>query len=217
MSDFALAQYDRAEVHRRGVGTAHHSDDSAVWAEFYLKPIKHEYRSQQEGRPIYEEKEYIRITFPGDRTKTWDQPVRMVSDNDIPSDPERFPRQWRAFKAQQEQIPDGTPLEEFPAVSRARVWELKAMNIHTVEQYAGVPDGQIESLGLGSRVERDKCKAYLDRAVSMSQVSKLEAENETLKADVAMLQQQIKELGRMVQPSDDDQPKRGRPRSVGVE
>ena len=211
--DFAQAKYEFRGNEK--VAVASHGDDSAVWAEFYLKPIKHEFKSQQAGRPIYEEKEYLRITFPGDRTKTWDQPVKLTGDNNGPGDPQRFPRQWQAFKSQQEQIPDGTPLEEFPAFSRARVWELKAMNIHTVEQYAGVPDGQIESLGLGSRVERDKCKAYLDRAVNMSQVTRLESENETLKADVAMLQQQIKELGRMVQPND-EQPRRGRPpKTVG--
>lgn len=213
MSEFGTANYNAKEVHNRGFARASYGDDSSVWAEFYHKPIKQEYESQQQGRPIYKDVAYLLITFPGDRTKTWDQPVKMMSDQNGPSDPERFPRQWKAFQSQQEQIPDGTPLTEFAAFSRSRVMELKAMNIHTIEQFAKVPDGQIESLGLGARKERDLCRNSLDKSASLAQVVKLESENEVLKADLSLLQQQVKELGSMMRSSD-EQPvaaRRGRP------
>ena len=215
MSEFASPTYEFRGS--QTVVAAKHGDDSSVWAEFYHKPIKMDYESQQQGRPIYKDIPYLLITFPGDRTKTWDQPVKMQDDNNGPSDPHRFPRQWEAFQRQQEQIPDGTPLTEFAAFGRARVMELKAMNIHTVEQFSVVPDGQIESLGLGARKERDLCRNSLDKVATVAEVSKLRADNEVLQADIALLQQQIKELGSMMRSSE-DQPaaRRGRPpRAVG--
>lgn len=217
MSEFGIAKYNSTEVHNRGYATASYGDDSAVFAEFYHRPVKMEFQSEQEGRPIFKDVPYLCITFPGDRTKNWDQPVKMNDDSSGPSDPHRFPRQWEAFQRQQEQIPDGTPLTEFAAFGRARVMELKAMNIHTVEQFAGVPDGQIESLGLGARKERDLCRNSLDKTASLSHITKLESENEVLKADISLLQQQVKELGRMMQPSEDQQTvRRGRPpKAVG--
>jgi hypothetical protein len=208
MSEFATAKYEFRG--NQTIAVAKHGDDSSVHAEFYMRPFHMEAASVEAGRPIYQEKPYLRITFPSDRTKTWDQPVKMEDDGNGQSDPHRFPRQWQAFINQQEQIPDGTPLTEFPALSRSRVMELKAMGIHTVEQYAKVPD--TADLGLGWKKERETCQTYLNRAVDLSQFTKMQDENETLKADIAQLQQQIKELGRMMQSSD-DQPlvRRGRP------
>ncbi|CAK9249811.1 unnamed protein product [Sphagnum jensenii] len=164
-----------------------------------MRSVPMEAESKQAGRPIFKDVPYLRITFPSDRTKTWDQPVKMEGSNGAPSDIERFPRQWEKFKREEEQVPDGTPLTEFPALGRSRVLELKAMNIHTVEQYAQIPDGNIASLGLGARKEQQICRAYLDRAVNLAQVTRLENENEMLKADMEMLQQQMKDLARSVQ------------------
>ena len=210
MSEFAVAKYDSALVHNKGYAAASYGDDSSVHAEFYMRAFKMEAESVKQGRPIYQEKPYLRITFPSDRTKTWDQPVKMEDDGNGPSDPHRFPRQWQAFSNQQEQVPEGTPLTEFPTLSKSRVMELKAVGIHTVEQYAGVPD--TADLGLGWKKERETCQAYLNRAASMSQLTRLQDENETLKADIAQLQQQMKDLGRMMQPSDDQSVvRRGRP------
>ena len=207
MNEFAAPKYEFRG--NQTVAVAKHGDDSSVFAEFYMKPFHMEAESVQQGRPIYREKAYLRITFPADRTKTWDQPVKMEDDANGPSDPHRFPRQWEAFRNQQEQVPDGTPLGEFPVLSKSRVMELKAMGVHTVEQYALVPD--TADLGLGWKAEREKCQTYLNRAASLSQVTKLQDENTTLKADVELLQQQVKELGRMLQPSDEQTVRRGRP------
>lgn len=191
--EFANPQYEFKG--NQTVAVAKHGDDSSVWAEFYNKPVHLQAESERLGRQIYKDVNYLKITFPADRTKTWDQPVKMVGDVNGPSDPERFPRQWRAFSLQMEQVPDGTALTEFPALTKSRILELKSMNVHTVEQFAAVPDNGLENLGLGSRKERDMCQNYLNKAASLSQITRLEAENETLKADMLMLQQQIKDLG----------------------
>ena len=214
MSDFARPVYEFKG--NQTVVAAKHGDDASVWAEFYHKPIKLEYESQKQGRPIFKDVPYLLITFPGDRTKTWDQPVKFEDDANGPSDLNRFPRQWQAFQNQQEQIPDGTPLSEFAAFGRARVMELKAVNIHTIEQYAKVPDGQIEGLGLGARKERDLCRNAIDKVATVAEVSKIRSENEVLQADIASLQQQIKELGSMMRSGEQPVVRRGRqPKAVG--
>ena len=38
-----------------------------AFARFYLKPVKNEFRSEAENRPIFEDLEYVEITLPGDR------------------------------------------------------------------------------------------------------------------------------------------------------
>ena len=89
MSEFGTAKYDAKEVHNRGFAPASYGDDASVWAEFYHRPIKMEHESVIQGRPIYKDVPYLLITFPGDRTKTWDQPVKMQDDYNGPSDAHR--------------------------------------------------------------------------------------------------------------------------------
>lgn len=211
MSDFAQANYKFNG--NQTVAIATHGDDTSVFAEFYTKPFFLEAESQKQGRPIYQDRPYLKITFPADKTKIWDQPVKMEDDINGPSDPHRFPRQWQAFINQQEQVPDGTALTEFPAFTKARVMELKSMNIHTVEQYAAVPDSA--NLGLGWQKERDICKGYLNKSAGLAQFTQLQAENERLKADMESLHQQMRELNSLAAVDSDDQPvRRGRPPKI---
>ena len=213
MNDFARPIYEFKG--NQTVSMARHGDDSSVFVEFYDKEHLLPLESEKAGRSIFRYEPYLRITFPGDRTKVWDQPASVPSDNSGRSNAERFPRQWAAYQSQHEQIPDGMPLTQFAAFNRARVYELKAMNIHTIEQYAAVPDNLLDNLGMGSRKERDLCRAAISETVNISQLTELKSENEVLRADVLQLQQQIKELGAMMR-DEDDQPKarRGRPPNV---
>jgi len=208
MTDFGIAKYDQAAVHARGSVMASYGDDSSVFAEFYDKPFYMEAESRNEGRPIYKERTFCRITFPGDRTKVWDQPVRMEDDGTGISDIRRFPRQWEAYQNKRVQVPDGVPLAEFAAISKSRVLELKAMNIHTVEQYAATSDNA--NLGLGWQKERDACRNYLDSAKGIAESVKLKHTLEMQAQEIEMLKEQIRELGSMGY-SQEQPARRGRP------
>jgi len=164
---------------------------------FYVKAVQHNFRSQEEGRPIFVDKDYVRIIIPGDTRSEVD---REVQDKDK----DRWPEQWRRFKEDAEEATDGTPLEQWPAVSVSQVAELKAKKIRTVEQLAGVSDGQLQNLGLGARQLRDRAKAFLEAAAgnapldaALLRESKLQEEIDALKAQMnSLIQAQGKNNGR---------------------
>ena len=189
-------------------------NDSGLFAEFFYELEKQEFASSQEGREIFKEVPMMRILFPGDKTKTIVRRVKMEDDLAGPSDPTRFPKQWALFKASQEQVPDGSALEMWPVLSKARVRELKAQHIHTVEQLASLTDGAGPNIGLDWRQLRDKARAYLDTAAAGAEVSKLSAENEALKTDIEMMKQQIASLAALKEGDETATAKRrGRPPS----
>ena len=80
--------------------------DRAI-AHFHLREVKNNYRSKQEGRPVYENREYIEIIVPGNTTERPCMPVR-------PDHIDRFPEAYRKFQANLEQKAEGTPIEEWP-------------------------------------------------------------------------------------------------------
>ncbi|AIV65800.1 hypothetical protein [Burkholderia pseudomallei] len=169
-----------------------HGDDSGLFVEFSLEPIHQEAESEKQGRPIYKDVPHIRIHFAGDRTKMIFRPVKMQDDQQGPSDPRRFPRQWAAFQEQRSQVQEGMPLEHWPPLSRSEVLSMKAMHIHTVEQLAAMTDSNLS--WLGARELRDKAAAWLKNAEGGKETVRLTAENEQLRADLDAQKAQTREL-----------------------
>ncbi|MCW3678219.1 chromosome partitioning protein ParA [Burkholderia cenocepacia] len=180
-------------IHQQG-NSLHvsHGDDSGLFVEFSLEPIHQEAESEKQGRPIYKDVAHIRIHFAGDRTKMIFRPVKMQDDQQGPSDPRRFPRQWAAFQEQRSQVQEGTPLEHWPPLSRSEVLSMKAMHIHTVEQLAAMADSNLS--WLGARELREKAIAWLKNAEDGKEVVRLTAENEQLRADLDVQREQTREL-----------------------
>lgn len=189
MNEFAAPRVTQTGANSYNVS---HGDDSGILAQFENYAIHNEARSNEQGHICYDDIIHITMHFPGDKTKVVCRKVKMISDAQGPSDPERFPRQWAAFKAQQEQIPDGTPLTEWPPLTKSQVLELKATHIHTVESLANLPDSSLT--WMGSRDLRDKAKAWLGNAKGGSEVTRLLGENDALRNDVDVLKRQVQEL-----------------------
>ncbi|GAA0696357.1 chromosome partitioning protein ParA [Dyella marensis] len=177
------------------VATATHSSDAAVYVEFSMEPFYLDARSREEGRPIYEDRPFITMMFPGDRTKKIARHAFLTREEagNGPTDPERFPRQWDAFQRNQSQVPVGLPLKEWPPLSKSQVLELNAMGIPTVEALAAMPDSGLTFLG--ARELRTKAQAWIDASKGHAQESALIAENEQLKARLEALENQVKLLG----------------------
>lgn len=166
-----------------------HGDDSGLFVEFYMEAVKDEEASVKEGRPIFRDREFIKIHIAGDKTRVTVRPIRLERDGREPSDPERFPRQWQAFKNKEFQPLEGTPITEWAPVTKSMAMELKAMNIHTVEALASVSDVNLN--WMGARALRDQAKIWLEKAKGGSDVSRVMAENEQLKIDIEAMKQQI--------------------------
>jgi hypothetical protein len=165
---------------------ARYAMDNKLYVQFYIRPVMHNFKSQEAGRPIFEEKEYIRIIVPGDSKTTVDCPVtdefRM-----------RFEKQYDKFKKGLEQAVEGTPLEMWPQMTVGLCAELKAMNVMTVEQLAGLDDGKAQRI-MGSYDLRRKAQMFLDAAQGEAANNKMAAELSKRDDEIALLKQQMQQL-----------------------
>lgn len=151
--------------------------------QFYTEAVHQPFRSEQEGRPIFEEREFVKILIPGDRRAMVVEPVN--DDHKA-----RWPSEYAAFKAGQEAPIEGTPLTEWAvsSMNKARAEELAYFNIKTVEQLAQVNDNQLQNLGMGARELRERAKTWLEIAQNGSApIEKLISGLEQAQRDIVRL------------------------------
>lgn len=174
---------------------ASYGDDNGLYPVFSVEAVKDEEASIKEGRDIYKDVEWITIHIVGDKLTAHSRPVQ-------PNDKQRFQKHYEAFKNQNIQLNTGTPLTEWSLIGKAMAMNLKAMNIHTVEQLASVADGNLT--WMGARDLQKKAIAWLDSAKENAGISKLSSENEALRRDLEAIKNQMAAM--MSEPK-----KRGRP------
>lgn len=160
--------------------------DNRLYVEFYKEAVHMPAKSAAEGRPIYDEIDFVKIRAPGDRLSSVVQKV-----NDLHK--QRFPKQWAQYQNGQTQAVSGTPLEMWPQMTIGMVASLKAMNITTVEQLAGLSDTNASQI-MGNHELRRKAKNFLDAAAGEAVNTKLEAELEKRDNEIALLKSQMEQL-----------------------
>lgn len=167
-----------------------HGDDSALHVTFKREAKQNAAKSKLAGRPIFDEFDYIEIIVPGGKTKV----IEKVQEHHKM----RFPRHWDLYQQQLKgktgEALIGTPLDQWPAISLSQVYELRALNIHTVDQLAHLTDQGIQAIGLGGRELKAKAAAYLAQASNNSEVETLAAENLHLAEEVERLSKTVEEL-----------------------
>ena len=156
--------------------------DSRLAVTFYKRSVKQEDESIAAGRPIFKEFDFVRICVPGDNLTEID-----TYAND--SHRARFPRQWAHYQNQvgnQEQI-IGTPIEQWPLVTRSQAEELKGIKFRTVEDVANCSDQQLQRIGMIAGMSphsfREKAKAFLNLANDSAEISQREAELQALREE----------------------------------
>lgn len=166
---------------------ASYGNDTMVYAEFELEAVLDQFKSDETGIPHYHDVEMITILTPGNNKNTFRDKVNPLYI-------QRFPKQYAAFKSQNEMAHDGLPLTEWPVVTKAQALNLKSAKIFTVEQLSEILDQNLDVLGLGGRDLRDKAKAYLDRSVGAKEITQLFARVNKLEAESAAKDELIAQL-----------------------
>lgn len=166
-----------------------HNPDAALVVKFYSRAVHQPFRSTQEGRPIYEDVDYIQIFTPGNQLNIIDTPVRVEHKA-------RFPQQWAHYQAGKGTgMEVGTPVNQWPFLSAAQAEEFRALKFFTVEQLSNASDLQLQNLGMVGGMNpmmiRDRAKAFLGLAAGNAPTEKLAQENSELKAQMAELQRQM--------------------------
>lgn len=158
--------------------------------------------SAKAGRPIADDIELCEIRFPGSRQISC---FPADSFSDWQTDPytgmqtgrtyaQRFPKQYEQFKAHASQTKSGTPLEFVPFLTEARRYELRALNIYTVEALASIEGAELKNLGQGGRELKNQAQDFLDRSDKLAPTTQLQAELEAARARAAVLEEDNRAL-----------------------
>lgn len=171
--------------------------DSRLVVEFYRKPVHMAYKSNEAGRAIYEEVDYIRIYTPGDKSSIIDKPITAL-------DIQRFGDRYNKWKAGQEEAISGTPLTALPGMNPAKVEEYRYFKILTVEHLAEAADNLGQKF-IGFQQDKARAKAFLEVAANNAPIEKMneelqkrDSEIENLRMMVEALQAQVKPVKRAV-------------------
>lgn len=169
---------------RQGAG------DDKLFVTFYDNILQNDDKSAEAGRPIFDDVTFIKIITPGDRDNIIDRPLR-------PEDKLRFPRHWAAYQNGEHNMVVGTPLVQWPLVSRSMAEELKYMGFVTVEQVAAAGDSAMAKMP-GLRQLRDRAVRYLEAAAGSAPTTALQKQLDEEKAARQALEAQVAELGALL-------------------
>lgn len=146
---------------------------------FYDYEVQNEFKTLEEGRPIFETKTYVRKVSPGDR-------LVVIERKASKADFMKWPEEYRRYTSGNSTPISGTPLEAWAQIARAQVYEFKALNIFTVEQLAGVPDSFGHNI-MGFQGLRQKANAFLQAAKGQSEFDRMQTELKTRDDEIARM------------------------------
>ncbi len=171
-----------------------------VMARFMLESVQQDVESRKAGRPVFKDEIYIELITPGSG--------RIFRRPAFETDKAKFRRQWEAFEANEEQPLDGTPINEFPVLTRATVDNLKALGVHTVEALANMPDREAQKI-MGGAGWREKAVLWLagsDDAKTVADMeardSKIAEQEEQLDAQNVLIEKMEKRLAELESDKD---------------
>jgi hypothetical protein len=159
--------------------------DSRLQVRFYKKSVQQEQESMDAGRPIFKDFDFVHICVAGDT-------LTEIDTYALQNHKTRFPVQWANYMNRQganDEEVVGTPVSEWPLVSKSQAEELRAMKFYTVESIANASDQQLQRMGMAAGMSpysfRDKAKAFLNLATSSAETDKREQEINALKEELA--------------------------------
>ena len=159
--------------------------DSRLQVRFYKRSVHQEQESMDAGRPIFKDFDFVQICVAGDS-------LTEIDTYALASHRTRFPIQWANYMNRQganDQEVVGTPVTEWPLVSKSQAEELRAMKFHTIESIASASDQQLQRMGMAAGMSpfafRDKAKAFLNLATNAAETDKREQEINALKEELA--------------------------------
>lgn len=145
-------------------------------------------KTQENGETVYENVECVRILTPGD--------TKAVPELKV-TDPIRrkYNAEYTAWKQGLQVSQRGTPLEAFPTLTPALIMQLKAENIFTVEDLAGLPDSSLHRIHMGQTLKTN-AKVWLESKKDSDAIERTVRENQALKDQMKMMEQQIADIAR---------------------
>jgi hypothetical protein len=166
--------------------------DNTCICEFYLAPKLMAFKSRAEGRPIYEDREMVKIMVKGQDKQIF---TREATDEDK----QRFPREYAAFKMGREVAVVGTPIDMLPGVGPSFVQNMKAKGVKTIEDFVNLSDESLMNVGPGGRELQRRAKAMLGQTVDETiqlkdELNQERVRRENLEAQIQALMEKVNDL-----------------------
>jgi hypothetical protein len=159
--------------------------DNRLQVRFYKRAIQQDQASLEAGRPIFKDFDFVHICVAGDS-------LTEIDTYALGSHKTRFPIQWANYMNRQgahDEEVVGTPVTEWPIVSKSQAEELRALKFYTVESIANASDQHLQRIGMAAGMSpfafRDKAKAFLNLATNAAETDKREHEINALKEELA--------------------------------
>lgn len=141
----------------------------------------------QDGIPVYRDVEMVEVIMPGNALT---KPCQIVTDFQR----NRWPKQYAAFKANEEMPVEGTPLEQWPILTRSMVLTLKSLEFRTVEDLSKMGEHAIQKIGMGGRELKKMAAAYIDDSQRMAITNKAIEDAAKFERRAAELETQVSRL-----------------------
>ena len=168
--------------------------DSRLSVRFYKRAIKQDDASTEAGRPIYKEFDFVNICVAGDN-------LTEIDTYALENHKQRFPLHWAQYinkLGNDNEGYEGTPLSEWPLVSKSQAEELRGLKFHTVEAVANASDQQLQRIGMAAGMSpyafRDKAKSFLNLADKTAESDKRDQEINALKEELAKKEQETAKI-----------------------
>lgn len=156
--------------------------DAQLLVRFFYKTAEDKALTASEGRPMFKEVEYCEIRIRGNRDAQACRPATFA-------DKKRFPRHYEAFQKRVELPEEGTPLSEWPQISRSQIEELSFSSIKTVEHLSLASDTVLGRMHGGLSLKQ-RAATWL----KASNATALIADNEAQKAKIKELEEKVEKL-----------------------
>lgn len=171
---------------------------------FENHPIPNAEKSKASGRPIYDEIELCRIKLAGNKQTVGAFPAhafapgwavdQMTGERSQQTYAQKYNDQYLAFKGNGAQTQSGTPTKALDFLTPAKVLELKALNVHTVEALAAIDGTPLKQLGMHGREWKNKAIEYLKNATGPAALEVQRAANKEMQSKIDEMEAQIKAL-----------------------
>lgn len=165
--------------------------DKSLNVTFSMEPHHNTEKSAREGRPIYDDREYVKIQVPGDKDSVVERPVTEI-------DRRRFADKYAAFKAGRSQELSGTPLTAVAWMSKSRVRELEYFGVRTLEQLANMSDEAAQKF-MGINLLRSYARDHIAAAAEAAPLVSMRTELEAKENEISALKHAVAEQAQAMQ------------------
>jgi hypothetical protein len=173
--------------------------NKGAFAQFSRVPVKNLMLSDRAGSDIFQEEIHVRILMPGDPLSIPQRRVKLADGQIVGQEwIDGFPKEWAAFESGVEQMPDGTPLSEWPRCTVSLKATLNSIHIFTVEQLATANEAALERVGMGARKLQAEARAFVEVRDNTAASMRLAAEAETARQAMVEMTDRMQEMQRQL-------------------